>query len=263
MNTTRSTAGDGKLVVIPLGVGDAFSAKWYSSAFAVGAIGPRGETHWVLLDCPHPIRKMLAEATASAPLDIPDFDAVVLTHLHGDHVSGLESYGFFNHFALQKRTQVLCHPSGSARLWPHHLAAGMDQLLREGGGVSAMKANDFFDFTALSTSSPVRFGPFTFESKMTVHHVPTTALRISAYGKTLGFSADTAFDVELLDWLFDGTDLVFHETNLGTHTPYEKLAALDDNRRAMMRLYHYPDFFDVDASTIRCLVPGERIEVGG
>ncbi len=96
---------------------------------------------------------------------------------------------------------------------------------------------------------------------MTVHHVPTTALRISAFGRTLAFSADTAYDESLLLWLFDGADVVFHETNLGTHTPYEKLAALPAEARERMRLYHFPDFFDVEGSDIECLVPGVVVEI--
>src|ERR1043165_5101489 len=40
-----------------LGVGDAFSARYYSSCFAV-----EFEGRWLLIDCPHPIRKMMRDA---------------------------------------------------------------------------------------------------------------------------------------------------------------------------------------------------------
>ncbi len=253
----------GRLVAIPLGVGDAFSAKWYSSAFAVGALSHDGEENWILIDCPHPIRKMLAEADAAQAigLDIPNIDGVVLTHLHGDHASGLEAYGFFHHFALQTRAKVLAHPSVTRRLWPDHLAAGMDHLLEATGGTKEMEAADYFESIDLSPTKTVTFGPFQIECRMTVHHVPTTALRLRAYGRTLAFSADTAFDPALIAWLDEGSDVIFHETNLGAHTPYEKLAALDERLREKMRLYHFPDFFDVEGSVIRCLKPGERVEI--
>src|SRR5262249_4736515 len=70
------------LRMIPLGVGDAFSAVYYSSCLALEAEGA-----WLLIDCPHPIRKVLREggAAAGVPLDVDRFTAVVLTHLHADH----------------------------------------------------------------------------------------------------------------------------------------------------------------------------------
>ena len=45
--------------VTALGVGDAFSARWYSTCLLVTA----GENR-LLIDCPHPIRKVLAESAA-------------------------------------------------------------------------------------------------------------------------------------------------------------------------------------------------------
>ena len=43
--------------LIPLGVGDAFSALNYTTCLALGV-----DDDWLLIDCPHPIRKMLREA---------------------------------------------------------------------------------------------------------------------------------------------------------------------------------------------------------
>jgi len=105
---------------VPLGVGDAFSTLYYSSSLAVEAEGQQ-----LLVDCPHPIRKMLREASppearSSARIACP---AVVLTHLHADHCSGLESLAYYLHFRLGRRLQILAHPLVAARLWDGHLAA--------------------------------------------------------------------------------------------------------------------------------------------
>ena len=98
------------------------------------------------------------------------------------------------------------------------------------------------------------------EARRTIHHIPTSALRIRAGGRTLGFSSDTAYDESLIAWLAEA-DLVVHETNLGVHTPYEKLAALPADLRAKMRLIHYTDFFDTENSAIEPLVQGRRYDV--
>ena len=102
---------------------------------------------------------------------------------------------------------------------------------------------------------------FAIECQKTIHHIPTTAFRIRAGGRCLGYSADTAFDPGLIEWL-SAADLVVHETNLGVHTPYERLAALPEALRARMRLIHYPDDFDTKVSVIEALRQGQRYWVG-
>lgn len=166
------------LSFITLGIGDAFSALRYSSCFAVEA-----EDQVLLVDCPHPIRKMMREASESSgvPLDADRVSAVALTHLHADHASGLESLGYFSFFVLQRKLEVLAHPAVADRLWEGNLAAGMECLIeRRGEPPNDKHFEDYFRHTPLSTETAVRHGPFLIESRMTYHHVPTTALRIHA-----------------------------------------------------------------------------------
>jgi ribonuclease BN (tRNA processing enzyme) len=244
----------GGLSVIALGVGDAFSALSYSSCLAVGADGV-----WLLVDCPHPIRKILRESGSG--LDVGDVAAVVLTHLHADHASGLEGLGYFSHFVLRRRVRLLAHADVLREAWDGHLAAGMRQIMEpEQFTVSSRRLEDYFDVTSLGEERAVTLGPFAIECRRTVHHVPTTAVRIRAGGRALGYSADTAFDPALVEWLAQA-DLVVHETNAGVHTPYASLAALPAALRARMRLIHYPDDFDAAASVIAPLRQGERIEI--
>lgn len=247
------------LRVLALGVGDAFSREHFSTCFAVQAEGA-----WLLVDCPHPIRRVLAESGARAglPIDVGDLAACVVTHLHADHASGLESMGYFSFFALGRRMPLVLHPDVSARLWDGHLAAGMDQLLDPTDLTKARKLSldDCFTLQALDETREITVGPFAIACRKTIHHVPTTALRIRAGGRTLGLSADTAFDPSLLAWLGDA-DLIVHETNLGAHTPYEKLAALPAALREKMRLVHYPDGFDAEPRAIRCLHEGDLLDV--
>ena len=61
----------------------------------------------------------------------------------------------------------------------------------------------------------------------------------------------------MIEWLAEA-DLVIHETNHGTHTPYSALAELPEALRAKMRLIHYPDDFDLEASVIEPLTQGRR-----
>jgi ribonuclease BN (tRNA processing enzyme) len=247
--------------LLTLGVGNAFSALYYSSCLAVEADG-----QWLLIDCPHPVRKMLREASASAcvPLELEQIRDVILTHLHADHSSGLESFIYYLRYGAGsgKKARVFTHPSVAAGLWHGHLAGSMEWSVQEAGHAPVhRRPEEFYDLVSLIELDEVQAGPFTVNCRRTQHSVPTTALLIKGGGRCLGYSADTAFDPELIDWL-STADLVVHETGTaGMHTPYEKLAALPAELRARMRLIHYADDFDPAASTMEVLRQGRLYSV--
>ncbi|WP_406698051.1 MBL fold metallo-hydrolase [Singulisphaera sp. Ch08] len=248
--------------LIPLGVGEAFTASNYTTCLALGV-----DDAWLLIECPHPIRKMLREATdrAGLPFDLDRVEAVAVSHLHADHCSGLEDLGYYSYFALGRRARLAMHPEVSAKLWDGLLAAGMAEVQMEPDGPTIQKQlDDYFDLIPLNTAKPVSVGPFAIECRRTIHPIPTTAFRIQAGGRTLAFSADTAFDPTLIDWLAPA-DLIVHEVTVlghsGVHTPYEKLVALPADLRKKMRLIHYPDDFDFAASVIEPLHQGRSYTV--
>jgi ribonuclease BN (tRNA processing enzyme) len=243
------------LRLVPLGVGDAFSALYYSSCLAVEAEGA-----WLLIDCPHPIRKILREAVPG--LDLDQVAAVALSHAHADHCSGLECAGFYSRFTLGRRLPLLAHADVTATLWTGHLAAGMEWVtLQEGAAPERRGFDEFFDLIPLYEDQAVRVGPFEVECRRTVHSVPTTGFRVRAAGRCLGYSADTAYHPPLLDWL-SSADLIVHETNPGLmHTEYARLAALPESMRRRMRVIHYSDTFDLEARAIEPLRQGRVVEV--
>jgi len=249
--------------LIPLGVGDAFTSRHYTTCLALGV-----EDTWLLIDCPHPVRKMWREASLSAlgtAIDLDRVAGVAITHLHADHASGLEDFAYFSNYGLKHRATWLAHPEVSAKLWDGLLSAGMGRSRVSSDGASTRRnLSDYVDLIGLNTSRPVEFGPFTIECRPTMHSIPTTAFRIHVAGRTLGFSADSAFDPDLIAWL-SAADLIVHEATTLTesliHTPYIHLAALPEALRAKMRLTHLPDDFDADASLIETLREGRCYEV--
>jgi ribonuclease BN (tRNA processing enzyme) len=82
-------------------------------------------------------------------------------------------------------------------------------------------------------------------------------VRIECNGRILGYSSDTAFDPELIQFL-EPAHLIIHETNLGpAHSAYTSLANLPADLRERMRLIHYPDGFDSKMSAIQVIREGE------
>lgn len=239
--------------LLVLGIGDAFSARHYSSCLAVEAEGI-----WLLIDCPHPIRKMMREASAAAgvTLDIGQVAALALTHLHADHASGVEGLAFFARYVLDRRLPLLAHHDVLAALWPHHLAGAMEHSRQADGSVTRRTLGDFVEPIVLNEETPVTIGPFAVFCRPTQHSIPSAAVKVRAGGRTFGYSSDTAFDPSLLDWLAD-CDLIVHEAGVGRmHTPYERLVDLPAERRARMRLIHCPDDFDTAAAVIPVLRQG-------
>jgi ribonuclease BN (tRNA processing enzyme) len=248
------------VTLIPLGVGEAFTSRYYTACLALGF-----RDDWLLIDCPHPTRKMLREASIAAglpePLDFDRIHAAAISHLHADHCCGLEDFGYFSFFALERRAKLLMHPAASARVWDGLLAAGMELVQAKEGEPPVRKTlGDYFELIDLDESHSVQCGPFAVECRRTIHSVPTFAFRIEVGGRSLGYSADSAFDPMLIDWLA-AADLIVHEAttmvHTGVHTPYVKLAALPESLRSRMRLTHYPDDFDVDSSVIEPLRQGK------
>lgn len=239
--------------VIVVGVGDTFSEKHHSTALILGCDG-----FYLALDCPDMYRSALRSAAerSSRPLSLSDIDHVLITHVHGDHMNGLEGVAFYKHYAEAKRVRLVTSPEVRSVIWDERLKASMSTLW-DGQQFRQLSFDDYFEHVPLSWSEEIVVGPFRIHAQRTVHHVPTSALFIEAAGRTLGYSSDTAFDPALIAFL-EPADLIIHETNLGpAHTPYSALAELPAMLRAKMRLIHYPDGFDPAASTITALHEGE------
>lgn len=104
-----------------VGTGNAFNFDRGNTSFTVSGGGRRV----LLVDCGGTVPLRLLKTDRLAPVT-----DVVLTHLHADHVGGLESLIFFNFFALgrQFENKLRLHVATDEfahRLWEHTLKGGM------------------------------------------------------------------------------------------------------------------------------------------
>ncbi len=237
-----------------LGTGNAFSEVLGNTAFVVEHDG-----YCLAIDCPDRYREVLARhrAASGATLRIEDIDAWLISHLHADHCNGLEGVGFYRHFVERRRAMIVA-PEGVARtFWSQRFASSMGQTRLPDGTWERHYCEEFFDVQVPPEDEEVELGPFRLAIRLTQHHLPATAVRLSAGGRTWANSSDTTFDPELIKFLRPA-DLIFHETGPGAgHCDYAALCGLPAELRAKMRLVHYADNFPEEPQRLRLARPGE------
>ena len=255
---------DTHMRVLILGVGDAFTRRHFSTSALIAAPGGH-----VLIDCPDLVHRVVREASDGAGwgVDAVDVGDVILTHLHGDHCNGLESFGFLKRIMREsdpasERPRLYTVPVVAERLW-ERLAPSMDAPFSPG---APSQLDDFFDVRLLSLDAgapAVDVAGLQVRCRLTTHSVPTIGLLIADGNGTLGWSGDTGFEAAHVEWLSEA-DVIVHESNLGSmHTPIERLNALPDEVRSKIRLIHLPDDFDPSCTDLKPLREGEVLEIGG
>ena len=247
--------------VLILGIGDAFTARHFGSSALVQA--PDG---FILIDCPDLIHRVLRVASALSGWTVDAFaiDDIILTHLHGDHCNGLESFAFARWLRRgtdpdHPRPRLHCAQPVADRLW-ERLAPAMDGA--HASPDQPRRLEDYFELHILDPGQESQIAGLRVRCRFTQHPVPTIGLKLHDGRHTFGWSSDTPFDPDHVAWL-ENADLIVHECNRGpAHTPIDDLNALPPRMRKKVRLIHLPDDFDPRSTDIQILEEGEVLEIG-
>jgi ribonuclease BN (tRNA processing enzyme) len=139
-------------------------------------------------------------------------DAIVVSHLHGDHFLDLVTYTYARRY----------HPSGRPECLPVHGPSDIKaQVAGAFGRPVEELLNEVYDFRPIPGPGKFEIGPFAFVVDRVNHPVETYAMRISDGNHTLAYSADTGACDELVE-LASGVDMFLCEASYlegGTNPP--------------------------------------------
>ena len=134
--------------------------------------------------------------------DLLDIDAIIVSHLHGDHYLDLVNYTYVRRY----------HPAGTPPPLPVYGPPGIHTHIESAfAGHGEDLLDKAYDFTEIDGRS-FELGPFTVDVAEVNHPVLTYGVRIGQGGSSITYSADTAA-CESLDNLARGTDLFLCEAS--------------------------------------------------
>ncbi|MCH9757074.1 MAG: MBL fold metallo-hydrolase [Gammaproteobacteria bacterium] len=226
--------------LIFLGVSSALTTgdKTYQSNMVLKSESGRN----LLIDCGSDIKHSLFEQGMS----YTDIDAVYISHLHADHVGGLEWLGFSKLFKDKKKPKLYISPKLQTGLWNNVLSGGMSSLEQEEATLSS-----YFDIQPLHNHQFV-WEKHTFKLIDVFHSIsnhkrlPSFGLLILSEQMKVFISTDTRFSPTKLMPIYTDANLIFHDCETtkfpsGQHAEYIHLRTLDAKIKAKMWLYDYDD----------------------
>jgi len=225
-----------------LGSGSAFTMDNFQSNILLEG----RDAKKLLFDCGGDIRWALKEKDLGA-LDI---EAVYVSHLHADHIGGLEYMAFMNYFVKTVKTGFRPALYGNSKLvqelWSHSLQGGLDSIQMLDSTLET-----FFDVQKVPNSGTFCFDSIMYKTVQTVHVVADTSF-VKSFGlkfetdkgTKVFVTSDTQFaPAQLKDFIADA-DVVFHDCETtpfasGVHAHFDDLKGLPDEQKTKMWLYHW------------------------
>lgn len=219
------------------------------SAFTVGAdnfqsnmmvISDRGNK--LLIDCGSDIRFSL-HAAGFSHLDVTD---VFISHLHADHIGGLEYVGFSTKFDPRcSKPRLYLSQELVGDLWSRSLSGGMRSIE---GDIADL--DTFFDVRPISRNATFEWEEIEFTPIRTIHVMngyfifPSYGLFFVLDGFKVLITTDTKLCMDVFGKYYEEADIIFQDCETAKfpsqiHAHYSELLKLPKGIRHKMWLYHY------------------------
>ena len=207
------------------------------------------------------------EAFDYLDLNRDEIDSIIVSHLHADHVGGLEELAILNKVKFGRRPNIISTDSILEKLWNQTLKGGLGRLFN-GDKSGAMKLEDYFVPMPAKADAWNVFPGFEGLEIMMVKTRHIEGMESYGYllrteGRLVYLSGDTIFDPEKTVLYGREADVIIHDVQLedsgpdnedGVHPSLRQLRGLPEAIKKKTYFYH----FDVG-----CELPALKGEFAG
>lgn len=253
LNKELSLTTDGRLRLVFLGTGSAFSKRFYQSNLLIA----KADKH-LLVDC----GTRCPEALAAYGLGVDKIEHYIFTHSHADHIGGVEEIVLVNRYFARKRPHLYMTKKYQKLFWNESIKGGAAYSEKKGWR-RYLTLDDFFIVhePAVFARRPRHMYVFNVGDIEVIlfrtRHIPEQARswRDSAWStgllidRRVLFTGDTQFDPKILEYFVSNfpVETIFHDCQFftgGVHTSLDELSSLPKHIKKMMYLVHYGDAVD-------------------
>ena len=249
-NKRLELTNDGKLSFFFVGVGGAFSKKYFQNNLLI----IKGSEH-ILVDC----GTLCPFSLTTFNANITDIKTFLITHSHADHAGGLEETALMNMYVTRRRPKMIITDEYKKILWENTIKGGCG-IRGEDGRRKLMTFDDYFEqirpIAIAGMPRPMaeaNVGSINIKLFRTKHlFLNTDTWENSFYSvglvidNRIVFSGDTKTDPELINWLMADfqPECIFHDCQFMSnpvHASYDELKTFAPEIRKRIMLCHYSD----------------------
>ncbi|WP_282941645.1 MBL fold metallo-hydrolase [Paenibacillus sp. RC67] len=220
-----------------IGTGSAFSKKYFNNNALVTC-----NDFVLLIDC----GATAPRALHALDISIDQIDGLLITHIHADHVGGLEEFAFRFKYTYKKKMKLFVPSKVLESLWDHSLRGGLEN---EAEGFTSLQ--DYFEVITIDEGSLTEISPGFIIETIRSEHIPDKPSYSVLLNNTVFYSADTKFNLSLLTNLYENQrcKYILHDCQFSTpgfvHASLEELMTLPPHIQKIVLLMHYDDTMEL------------------
>jgi len=251
----------GNAIMKWVGTGSAFNFELGNTSFLLYPKEENGST--LLVDCGYTVPAVLADWGK-----IGKITDIIITHLHADHVGGLETLGFFHYYVLGRfgkdkpRLYVATQDLADA-LWDRSLSGGMDNIMFADGSTGIAKLGDYFD---------VRIGTDVIIAGLPALKLINTPHLDGMENYAIGFDNGVYFSGDCTVLPPQDAKLIFQDCQFSAPSPNDPhiaydtlLQGLPEEVRKKTHLVHlsanFREKYKADSGFAGCVMPGTEFVI--
>jgi ribonuclease BN (tRNA processing enzyme) len=216
-----------------LGTGSAFAKAHYNNNALVYSNG-----YTLMIDCGYTAPRSLFDL--NIPFD--RIDAILISHIHADHIGGLEEFAFQLQYVYKKKTKLIVPSAIIHSLWENALKGGLYNAAENMTDLSS-----YFQVMTVNEGTPVKLHDGLVVEILRTEHIPGKPSYSFIINDHLFYSADAKFSLPLLTYLYRQRKCKYflHDCQLfspGTvHASLDELLTLPEEIQEKVLLMHYGD----------------------